>query len=83
MIEEKDKMISEVKEKIESLDNLREVNDLKVLYLGKKGPVNDLTSKLKDLPVEEKKSFGMMLNELKTELNNIFDIKINELETRT
>ncbi len=82
MIEEKDRMISEVKEKIESLDNLREVNDLKVLYLGKKGPVNDLTSKLKDLPVEEKKSFGMMLNELKTELNNIFDIKINELETK-
>ncbi len=82
MIEEKDRMISEVKEKIESLDNLREVNDLKVLYLGKKGPVNDLTSKLKDLPVEEKKSFGMMLNELKTELNNIFDTKINELETK-
>ena len=79
---EKDNMIKEVKEKIANLDNLREVNDLKVLYLGKKGPVNELTSKLKDLPVEEKKSFGMMLNELKNELNNIFDTKINELETK-
>ena len=79
---EKDNMIKEVTEKIANLDNLREVNDLKVLYLGKKGPVNELTSKLKDLPVEEKKSFGMMLNELKNELNNIFDTKIKELETK-
>ena len=79
---EKDNMIKEVKEKIANLDSLREVNDLKVLYLGKKGPVNELTSKLKDLPVEEKKSFGMMLNELKNELSNIFDTKINELETK-
>ena len=45
---EKDNMIKEVKEKLTSLDNLKEVNDLKVLYLGKKGPVNELTSKLKD-----------------------------------
>ena len=79
---EKDAMIKEVTEKISNLDNLKEVNDLKVLYLGKKGPVNELTSKLKELPVEEKKSFGMMLNELKTELNTIFDSKINELETK-
>ncbi len=82
MIEDKERMISEVKEKITKLDNLKDVNDLKVLYLGKKGPVNDLTSKLKDLPVEEKKSFGMMLNELKNELNSIFDTKITELETK-
>ena len=52
MDKEKELMINEVKEKISSLDNLREVNDLKVLYLGKKGPVNELTSKLKDLPSE-------------------------------
>ena len=77
---EKETMIKEVSEKIAKLDSLKEVNDLKVLYLGKKGPVNELTSKLKDLPVEEKKSFGMMLNELKNELNNIFDTKITELE---
>ena len=82
MDKEKETMINEVKEKIYSLDNLREVNDLKVLYLGKKGPVNELTSKLKDLPSEEKKSFGMMLNDLKNELNSIFDTKIKELETK-
>lgn len=82
MDKEKELMINEVKEKISSLNNLREVNDLKVLYLGKKGPVNELTSKLKDLPSEEKKSFGMMLNELKNELNSIFDTKIKELETK-
>ena len=82
MNEEKDKMINEVKQKIDGLENLREVNDLKVLYLGKKGPVNELTSKLKNIPVEEKKNFGMILNELKNELNSIFDTKIKDLETK-
>ena len=78
---EKETMINEVRDKLSNLNNLREVNDLKVLYLGKKGPVNELSSKLKDLPNEEKKAFGMMLNELKGELTNLFDTKIKELET--
>ena len=57
----------EVAKKLEATTNLKEVNDLKVEYLGKKGPVQELTSHMKELSSEEKREFGMLLNELKQE----------------
>jgi len=38
---------------------------LRVKYLGKKGTITDLLKAMKDLSNEEKKSFGMLVNELK------------------
>lgn len=74
-------IINEVKGKIEKVKELKEVNDLKTLYLGKKGPVQELSSHIKDLSVEEKKTFGMSLNILKNTLNELFDEKINYFNT--
>lgn len=76
MKEKVENLISEVEKKLSTTNNLKDVNDLKVEYLGKKGPVNELTSHMKDLSVEEKKSFGMLLNELKTKLTTMIDDKI-------
>lgn len=67
----------EALEKISKSKNLKEVNELKVIYLGKKGPINELTSYLKELNNEEKKEFGKVLNELKTEINEKLEEKIN------
>lgn len=71
---------NEALSKIAKTNNLKEVNELKVFYLGKKGPVNELTSHMKELSVEEKKDFGMMLNDLKQTLIKKFDDKIKEYE---
>ena len=70
----------EVAKKLESTTNLKEVNDLKVEYLGKKGPVQELTSHMKELSSEEKREFGMLLNELKQELTSTIDAKIKYYE---
>ncbi len=70
----------EVEEKIKNTTSLKEVNELKVLYLGKKGPVNELTSHMKELNSEEKKEFGKTLNDLKNNLNNLFEEKIKYYE---
>ena len=70
----------EVAKKIEATTNLKEVNDLKVEYLGKKGPVQELTSHMKELSSEEKREFGMLLNELKQELTSTIDAKIKYYE---
>lgn len=67
-------------DKINKAKDLKEINELKVVYLGKKGPVNELTLYLKELPNEEKKEFGMILNHLKSELNDQFDEKIKYYE---
>ncbi len=67
----------EALEKISKSKNLKEVSELKVIYLGKKGPINELTSYLKELNNEEKKEFGKVLNELKTEISEKLEEKIN------
>ncbi len=70
----------EVAKKLETTTSLKEVNEIKVEYLGKKGPVNELTSHMKELSVEEKKEFGKLLNELKNELTSSIDAKIKYYE---
>ena len=61
--------------------NLKELNDLKVLYLGKTGKITELSKSMKDVPNEEKKEFGMLLNELRELFNNKFEACKQELET--
>ena len=70
----------EVIKKLEATTCLKDVNDIKVEYLGKKGPVQELTSHMKDLSSEEKREFGMLLNSLKQELTSVIDAKIKFYE---
>ena len=72
---------NEIKEKLNKINNLKELNDLKIEYLSKKGPVAELSSVMKDLDIEEKKQFGMQLNSFKGEINTLFDELKNKLET--
>lgn len=81
MKEKVENLILEVEERLASTTNLKEVNEIKIEYLGKKGPVNELTSHMRELSVEEKKEFGKLLNELKTTLSTKIDEKIKYFGT--
>lgn len=72
----------EFNEKISSCQSLSELNDLRVSYLGKKGPVQGLMKLMKDLPKEEKPVFGQKVNCLKSELSDLIDAKKVELEEK-
>lgn len=82
MKEKVEQLKSEALERILNATNLKEVNELKVTYLGKKGPVSELTMHLKELDNEEKKEFGKILNELKTEISSKLEEKIKNYEER-
>jgi len=82
MKEQVEKIKKEVSDKLSKLDDLKSLNDLKTEYLGKKGPIAELSSHIKELSNEEKKSFGMLLNELKNDVSNVIDSKINELKEK-
>lgn len=69
----------EALEKIQSASNSSELNDLRVLYLGKKGPVQELMKGMKDLPNEEKPLFGQKVNQLKQLLSGAIEDKKAEL----
>ena len=60
-----------------------ELNDLKIKYMGKKGLITELQSKIKEVPNEKKKEFGILLNELKTEFNTFYENEKAKIEKET
>jgi len=61
---------TEIKEAVSSKD----LEQLKVKYLGKKGPVQALMVSLKDCEAEERPAVGKMINELKEEISGHIDL---------
>ena len=55
-----------------------ELEQFRLEYLGKKGLLNDLFAKFREVPKEEKKEFGQIINELKSKA----EAKINELKEK-
>ncbi len=51
-----------------------EVEQFRIKYLGKKGILNDLFSKFKEVPNSEKKEFGQQINNLKQEVTQKIEI---------
>ena len=76
--------ILKLKEEINNLFNenidIKKLNDLKVAYLGKSGKITELSKNMKDIPNEEKKEYGMLINELRELFNTKFDNYKEKLE---
>ena len=73
MIEKIESLLEEVKTLLAA--DAKEVETLRIRYLGKKGVVNDLMSEFHNVPADRKREVGMKLNELKTAVQE----KINAL----
>ena len=62
-------------EELEACENLATLQELKVKYLGKNGELTALLKSIKDLPAEERPSFGAKVNVLRNALEGGFDTK--------
>ncbi len=69
-----------VKEIVE-VEDVKQIQDLRVKYLGKKSEFNQILKGLKDLSVEEKKVIGPLANNTKQEIKDLLDKKEEELES--
>ena len=54
-----------------------EVEQFRIAYLGKKGHITKLFADFRNVPNEQKKEYGQLLNQLKTEAQT----KVNELQS--
>ncbi len=72
----------ELNSDIENIESLKEVQELKVKYLGKKGLVTEFSSKMKELLPEERKNFGQVINEARTYVTTIIEDKEKELKQK-
>lgn len=78
-------LITKIKKEIENLFqndfNIQQLNSLKVEYLGKSGKITELSKMMKDIPADEKKEYGMLINDLRTSFNNLYEEYFKKLET--
>lgn len=74
----KEKFVSE----LDKIDNLADIENIRVSYLGKKGSVTDLLKGMKELSNDERKAFGQKVNELKGLVNEKITEKTQELKEK-
>ncbi len=62
----------EINQKFADVKTIQELNDLKALYMGKKGVITELNNGIKDVAPEEKKNYGMLVNSVRVLFNDLF-----------
>jgi phenylalanyl-tRNA synthetase alpha chain len=77
--EELKSILENAKSEISNATDSKQLNDLRVKYLGKSGVVTSLMKKLKDLPPEERPNFGKVVNELKDQIEILLEERKSQL----
>ena len=78
----KNDLVSEACADLEKSATLKEIEDLKVKYFGKKGIITQLLKSLGSLPSDERKQAGLEIHTVKSQLNNLFSTKLEEVNSR-
>ena len=65
--------------KINESKNINELNETKALYLGKKSPIQEIMSKMREFTPEEKKEVGMKVNEFKVAIEEAVAARLNQI----
>lgn len=66
--------------KIDDINDIRNLNDLKVRMVGKKGLITSLYSEMRELRDDDKKAFGKEINDLKVVFSSKFEERMRVLE---
>ncbi len=82
MSEKTTTMKQEFLSKLETVSDMASLDALRVEYLGKNGLITGLLKQMKDLSVEEKKTFGQEVNILKAEATDAITAKIEEMKAK-
>lgn len=71
----------EALKEVDDCQDIKQINNIKVKYLGKKGPIQEAMKSMKDLEPEMRKQFGQVSNETKTNIIEAINVKTKQLET--
>lgn len=74
-----DSLKSEMIQKLMAADSLVDIEQLRIELLGKKGQVQALMKKMRDLSNEERPLFGAKVNEIKNEIDTYISNRVQEL----
>ncbi|MCA0171636.1 phenylalanine--tRNA ligase subunit alpha [Bacillus sp. RAR_GA_16] len=65
---------------IKQASSMKEVQDIKVKFLGKKGPITEISKGMGQLSKEERPKMGQLVNEIRTAISDQLEEKIARLE---
>lgn len=75
-----EEIVSELKSVFAKVKNIKDLENLKVEYMGKNGKITSLNSLIKDIEPDKRKDFGMQLNDLKNNFLDNYNKLLQELE---
>ena len=61
------------------VNSIGELENIRIIYLGRNGKLTSLIKKLKEVPAEKRKEVGILINETKNSLNEIISSQKNKL----
>lgn len=67
-----------IEDKLGNINTMEELLNIKSEFMGKNGYITEVQSMIKEVPNEEKKEFGMKVNEVRT----LFNTKYEEIKNR-
>ena len=71
---------SQIEQDFATVSNLEALEALRIKYLGRKGILADLTSRIPGLPVEQRSQFGQQVNQIKHKLSEMLAQKKQALK---
>ena len=75
----KNDLVAEARADLEKSDTLKEIEDLKVKYFGKKGAITQLLKTLGSLPSDERKQAGLEIHTAKSQIDTLFSTKLEKV----
>ncbi|WP_430536152.1 phenylalanine--tRNA ligase subunit alpha [Listeria rocourtiae] len=75
MLDQLEQLKQEAVKEIAAVESLETLNDLRVKYLGKKGPMTEIMKQMGKLSAEERPKVGAIANEVREELTNAIQEK--------
>ena len=66
--------------KIEAASDVKALNEVRVAYLGKKGPITDLLKGMGKLPAEERPKMGALVNVIREAVTEVLEERMAKLE---
>ena len=73
MLEKLEEVKRNIQSEINSITALKDAEQLKIKYLGRKGIIHDFMKLIPSLPAEQRAAIGQRINSLKTEVTNIVE----------
>lgn len=74
-----DYLLKDFKKEIECTDNIKQLEQISISYLGRNGKLNSCLKKISEIPIHQRKTFGKNINQLKNALIELLDLRKKDI----